>query len=290
MTQCKQKKQASKTFSTCPPCIQRPVSGFSFAGLNLFLYLFSSMLRQLLYKRTAGANSGFHFRGHEIRRIETFSDAVFAFAVTLLIVSLEVPRTFEELLTGMRGFLAFGICFCLLMIIWHEQNTFFRRYGLDDRTTTILNSVLIFIVLFYVYPLKFLFTLIFSDQIYGDGKSPFTIRESQVPQLMIIYDLGYIAIYGLFLLLYLHALRNKISLQLTSLELFDTRTKLYAHGLLISIGMLSIITALLLPPARAGWSGMVYALIGIIFTIYYSIRGKKRRNIYPPQPFNQTQK
>ena len=29
-------------------------------------------------------------RGHEVKRIEAFSDAVFAFAVTLLIVSLEV--------------------------------------------------------------------------------------------------------------------------------------------------------------------------------------------------------
>jgi len=247
------------------------------------------MLRQLLYKRTAGAHSDFHFRGHEIKRIETFSDAVFAFAVTLLIVSLEVPRSFEELLTNMRGFLAFGTCFCLLMLIWHEQNTFFRRYGLDDRTTTILNSILIFIVLFFVYPLKFLFALVFSDQIYGEGKSPFTIRETQVPQLMVIYGLGYIAIYGLFLLLYLHALKNKIPLQLTSLELFDTRTKLYAHSLLIGIGVLSIITALLLPPAKAGWSGLVYALIGIIFTIYYNVRGKKRRNIYSHQPFNPTQ-
>ncbi len=33
---------------------------------------------------------------------------VFAFAVTLLVVSLEVPHTFSELLTTMRGFLAFG--------------------------------------------------------------------------------------------------------------------------------------------------------------------------------------
>jgi uncharacterized membrane protein len=79
---------------------------------------------------------------------------VFAFAVTLLIVSLEVPKSFEELIVTMRGFVAFGICFFLLMLIWHEQNIFFRRYGLHDTITITLNAILIFLVLFYVYPLK----------------------------------------------------------------------------------------------------------------------------------------
>src|SRR5215470_15827735 len=85
----------------------------------------------------------FQLRGHEVKRIEAFSDAVFAFAVTLLIVSLEVPKNFEELMVNLRGFFAFAICFLLLMLIWHEQNIFFRRYGLEDVTTITLNSILI---------------------------------------------------------------------------------------------------------------------------------------------------
>ena len=32
---------------------------------------------------------------------------------------------------------------------------FFRYYGLDDPATIILNTLLLFLVLFYVYPLKF---------------------------------------------------------------------------------------------------------------------------------------
>ena len=34
------------------------------------------------------------WRSHEPSRLETFSDAVFAFAVTPIIVSLEVPKPF----------------------------------------------------------------------------------------------------------------------------------------------------------------------------------------------------
>src|SRR5882724_11286097 len=127
------------------------------------------MLRKAFSKNLQAQHPGFHFRGHEVKRIETFSDAVFAFAVTLLIVSLEVPKSFEELMLTMRGFFAFGVSFVLLMMVWYEQNIFFRRYGLDDLVTIVLNCTLIFLVLFYVYPLKFLFTLVFSRQIYGDG-------------------------------------------------------------------------------------------------------------------------
>src|SRR5674476_932400 len=86
------------------------------------------MFRKVIADKIEGNNT-FRFRGHEVRRIEAFSDAVFAFAVTLLIVSLEVPKSFEELMVTMRGFFAFGVSFLLLMLIWYEQNIFFRRYG-----------------------------------------------------------------------------------------------------------------------------------------------------------------
>src|SRR5882724_11671086 len=229
------------------------------------------MLRKAFSKNLQAQHPGFHFRGHEVKRIETFSDAVFAFAVTLLIVSLEVPKSFEELVITMRGFVAFGICFSILMLIWHEQHIFFRRYGIEDTLTIVLNSALIFIVLFYVYPLKFLFTLIFSDSIYGAGKSPFSINNQQSSHLMIIYSVGYIIIYFIFLLLYLHAQRSKISLQLTKLELFDTCSKIWSQLILISVGALSVLFALILPPGQAGWAGLIYIIIGPALTIYHTL-------------------
>jgi putative acetyltransferase len=260
--------------------------------LQIFLYLkgtklINTVLRKLIaIKRPPGegrgqlpGRGGFRYRGQEIQRIETFSDAVFAFAVTLLIVSLEVPRTFEDLLISMRGFVAFGICFCLLLLIWHEQHVFFRRYGLDDLPTIFLNAALLFIVLFYVYPLKFLFTLLFSDSIYGAGHSPFSIKETQIVDLMTIYGVGYIIIYVLFLLLYIHALRCKDQLQLNPLEIFDTRTKIYCQAILIGIGAFCTVLAHLLPTSIAGLSGMGYMLIPPTFWIYFSRRGRMRRKV-----------
>src|SRR6201994_3614088 len=109
------------------------------------------------------------WRSHEPSRLETFSDAVFAFAVTLIIVSLEVPKSFGDLLETLKGTASFAICFALLFLIWNNQNLFFRYYGLRHGLTTALNAALLFVVLVYVYPLKFLFNLAFLSNQYREN-------------------------------------------------------------------------------------------------------------------------
>src|SRR5215467_9014626 len=148
------------------------------------------MLREKLMEHQH--EKGFQWRGGEIARIEGLSDAVFAFAVTLLVVSLEVPKTFEELAKLMRGFVPFAICFCLLMQVWHEQYRYFRRYNLQDTTSMTLNAILLFVVLFYVYPLKFLFSLLVSG--WMGARMEGAIEPHQMPQLMAIFSGGYLAV------------------------------------------------------------------------------------------------
>ena len=84
------------------------------------------------------------------REVQRLSDAVFAFALTLLVVSLEVPKTFDDLLTTLRAAPAFAVCFALFWFIWNGHHGFFRRYGLVDGTILVLNAILLFAVLLYV--------------------------------------------------------------------------------------------------------------------------------------------
>src|SRR5918996_5170970 len=121
------------------------------------------VLRRKLAQRRIGGEEGFSWRGEDVLRIEGLSDAVFGFALTLLVVSLEVPNTFDELLATMRGFFAFAISGYLLYLVWFDHYKFFRRYGLQDNITMNLSAVLLFVVLFYVYPLKFLFTALMDE-------------------------------------------------------------------------------------------------------------------------------
>jgi len=210
----------------------------------------------------------FRWRGGEITRVEAFTDAVFAFAVTLLIVSLEVPRTFSQLELTMRGFVPFAICFGLLAHIWHLHYIYSRRYGLQTYYTVFLNLVLLFVVLFYVYPLKFMFTLTLG-QVFGanvQSASP-PIELHQVPMLVITFSLGYTAVFTLFALLYQYAFSKRRELALDEYETLRTRNDMITHAVVAVIGVIVAVTAALLPERMAVFSvfllclSVVYAMI-----------------------------
>ena len=199
----------------------------------------------------------------EVSRIEGFSDAVFAFAVTLLVVSLEVPHTFEELWLAMHQFFAFGICFALLFQVWWRHFNFFRRYGLEDAPTIALTGVLLFVVLFYVYPLKFVFTLVL-DQVMGlSTEHTPTIERGQAPRLMQIYSGGVIAVFAVFTLMYGNAYRKRDALGLDAVECLEARVSIIDNAGLAMIGVLSFAIATFGGPrAAAGIAGPIYFLIG----------------------------
>lgn len=222
------------------------------------------------------------WRSHEPTRLETFSDAVFAFAVTLIIVSLEVPKSFDELFETMKGFVSFGICFTLLFIIWNNQNIFFRRYGLVDAYTTFLNGVLLFVVLTYTYPLKFLFTLLLSgDATYlNHGLKLSMIRMEQVPTLMYIYNIGYTLIYLLFYLMYTHARKHTKHLELSEYEVFETNSQIYINLINALVGVIAILLTFVLPMGIKGDSGFAYFLLTLAYPVFFSYRGRRSRKLF----------
>lgn len=232
-------------------------------------------MREKLLKPIGRRNRHFIWRNHEILRIEAFSDAVLAFAVTLTIVSLEVPLTFHELLQGMIGMIGFGVCFTFLVIIWYKQYLFFRYFGLRDIKTIVLNAILLFVVLFYVYPLKFLFSILLGggNQVEHNGEIINRIASGiEMQQLMVVYSAGFIAVYLMLFSLFRHAWNKRSELQLSEVELFNLKTEMLQNIIMMSIASLSIAVALLLPNEKSGMAGMIYILIGPALSIFHSIR------------------
>lgn len=223
----------------------------------------------------------FRPRGHEVTRLEAFSDVVLGFALTLLVVSLEAPRSYRELVADMHGFLPFACCFAILVWIWVIHHKFFRNYGLTDGITMTLNFVLLFVVLFYVYPLKFVFSAMFGTvegaSVNGQLEPP--IQLQQLPALMSIYGAGFTAVFLLFALMYAHALRKRAELQLNALEVFDTRTGIIENLFACSVGVLAILLSQIVPVKWAGVTGLFYMVLGIGFTWIGTARAKLRHKV-----------
>jgi uncharacterized membrane protein len=245
------------------------------------------VLRESLSKKEAEVQNGFRLRGlGEVSRVEALSDGIFAIAITLLVVSLEVPRTFDELLVTMRGFLAFAVTFAMLFHVWLVQYKFFRRYGLSDNFTIWMTALLLFVGLFYVYPLKFVWTFIVNALLglgttveTGGGRAEPVVRPEQIPTMLTVYGIGFAAVFAIFSLLYLHAYRKRAALELNELERYDTVSSFQENGLMSLIGVLSVAIALTRSPRFMTLAGMSYWLIGPVLFVHGSIRGRRRRRL-----------
>jgi uncharacterized membrane protein len=199
--------------------------------------------------------------GREVSRVEGFSDAVFGFALTLLVVSLEVPESFDDLKAIFFGFVPFGLMFALICWIWYEHYAFFRKYDAEDPLTITLNCVLLFLVLFFVYPLKF----VFSNVIRGAMGGPIIFRsmsEADNRMLLWVYGGGFVGMMLVFTLLYWNVYRKRAQLGLTPQEAFDALAGARTHMVSVSVGLLSIVMALTIPIKWIGFAGAIYALQG----------------------------
>lgn len=219
--------------------------------------------------------TGFRLRGTAISRVEIFSDVIFGLALTLLVVPLQVPKNFGELRVSVRGFVPFAICFGLFSLLWHAHHKFFRRYALQDRATLALNSILLFVVLFYVYPLKYLFGAL-AGEWNGTFSSQFR-SQGEVQELVLLYGVGFAAAFMLIASLHVNAWRLREKLELSGTERLITMASIVDSVGIASIGLLSCALGLLLPLNHAADAGFAYGLIApwkLLTGIYF---GRKVR-------------
>jgi len=210
------------------------------------------------------------WRSHEVTRIEAFSDAVFAFAVSLLVISLEVPKSSKEMLESLWGFIPFTLSFLIIFWIWRTQYKFFRRYGLHDRATLAINSLLLIITLGFVYPLKFLFSTIFLP-------NTFSYRPEDMAPMVMLYNGGFAAIEFIFCCMYLNAYFKRTTINLTPVETFETSS--FAIGYLIPacVSCIALFIAFLernSGPDKINTCYLAYALLGIFMPLFDSRRKK----------------
>jgi uncharacterized membrane protein len=214
---------------------------------------------------------GFRYRGKEPGRLENFSDAVFGMAITLLLISSSPPANFDELKRFTYELFPFLACITLIVLIWHEHYIFFQRYGLRTGRMIALNTLFLVIILFYVYPLKFLTTVILVGPLaYLTGNDILVkeimsmIHAKDVGDLMIIYGIGATSVFVVLAMMYKYALSRAEALDLNELERFDTRMSMRSNLLMASVPFVSLVVAVLL--RNSFWAGPAAGFTYFLYT------------------------
>ncbi len=210
-------------------------------------------------------------------RIEAFSDAVFALATALLLLSEKLPESWHDLMRHMRGFAAFGVTFAILLMIWWMHHEFFKKYHVADAGTVAWNGLLLFLVLFYVYPMKFLWAGFIGWGISRGALStlpPDAFEGSDLGLLFTLYGLGFAGVFLCFVMLHLHAMKR---LALTGAARFEAKLSIEFHLVFVVVAALSVALAISGIGLRWGMAGWVYALIGPLCAWQGASAGKRRR-------------
>jgi hypothetical protein len=119
------------------------------------------MLRQSIGQQL-DHDPNFRWRGEAVTRIENLSDIAFAVALGMIITGVDAPSTYQELVKFLIYMIPAAAGFAILLQVWNAHYTFFRRYGVADLRIIFYNAVLIFLVLYMAYPLRFVFDSLFA--------------------------------------------------------------------------------------------------------------------------------
>jgi uncharacterized membrane protein len=89
-------------------------------------------------------------------RVETFSDGVFAIAITLLVLTIAQPDRYsdlgQQLADRWPAFAAYVVSFAVIGIMWFNHHSIFAHFARVDRGFVYLNLLLLMTIVFIPYP------------------------------------------------------------------------------------------------------------------------------------------
>ena len=137
-------------------------------------------------------------------RLDNFTDAAFAFAVTLLVIGgSEAPTSYAMLAAAVAEVPAFAIGFAIVAMFWFAHVRWRSVRGEGDWLSALLSVLLVFLVLVYVQPLRAMARSL--STFLGGAGTPFL---GNVGDLFFVYGAGFVAMAAATAALFREAQRN----------------------------------------------------------------------------------
>ena len=176
----------------------------------------------------------FEWRGQTVSRIENLSDIVFALALGMLVSASSPPATYGELIPHLMSIVPVGAGFLFMVLLWNEHFIFFRRYAIADGTIVWLNGMLLLLILFVAYPLRFAFDSLFAFILMSlgslDRMNQLGIDSyRQAGHILALFYVGYGFAYLIYQSMYAHALKQSDKLGLSHNETQVTKQSIWRY-------------------------------------------------------------
>ncbi|MEM7077035.1 MAG: TMEM175 family protein [Pseudomonadota bacterium] len=225
-------------------------------------------------------DGGVRMRGEQMTRLETFTDAAFAFAVTLLVIMVDdVPSSYAEFMQAMLHVPAFLVCFCQMMIFWWGHHVWSRRYGMEGGWDVVFSLMLVATVLVFVYPMRVIFGA-FLDSL-SDGYFANQVvfgTFAQLGNMFVIYGIGFSVLAALLVVHFVRAYLFREALRLNAREVLETKSEIWAWSVVSVTGAVSALLAFVLEGPAQGYAPYVYySLVLTLPAVSYRDAVKRRR-------------
>ena len=190
-------------------------------------------------------------------RLDNFTDAAFAFAVSLLVIGgARAPDNFDALVGALGDIPAFAFGFAVMAMFWLGHVRWRKLRGDGDWLSVLLTLVLVFLTLVYVQPLRGMAAatgLWFTGQGQGFG--------GNLSGLFAVYGTGFVAMSLIMVGLWAEALRGD------HLDRDGRSVAKGERGIWLIMAMTGIVSILVSTTRYGEFAAMIYSTLPV--TIFW---------------------
>ena len=197
--------------------------------------------------------------GESSSRIDAFTDAAFAFAVSLLVIGgARAPEDIDLLFRSLADIPAFAVGFAIMSLFWMGHVRWRRLRGPSVHAlSVILTLFLVFLTLIYVQPLRAM-SAATGLWLTGHGSG----FRGGLSDLFAVYGTGFVLMSLTMVALFWEGLRTP---SLTSSEQGELSGERGIWLINAATGLVSVLVSL---TSFGVWAATIYASLGITIPVY----------------------